>query len=514
STKNLQIIEQEVIKILVDDGKAVGVVDKNGEVYHAQAVILCAGTYLDSRCLCGEDIKNTGPDGLLSSKLLLENLENLGIKMFRFKTGTPARLHKDSVDFTKMLIQEGDAEIVPFSFENTPEMIQREQIACYLTHTNKETHEIIKKNIHRSPMHLGVIEGVGARYCPSIEDKIVRFPDKDSHQVFVEPEGETADEVYISGMSTSLPRDVQEEMYRSVIGLENAKFISFGYAIEYYCIDATQLKLSLEFKDIRGLFSAGQFNGSSGYEEAAAQGIVAGINAVLYTDGREPMIIDRSEGYIGVLIDDLVTKGSQEPYRMLTSRAEYRLLLRQDNADLRLTEKGYNAGLIKEKRYTKFLDKKEKIESELKRIAKITIAPSEKLLKILKENNSQEIITGMKLAELIKRPELDYFKLGEVDENRPDLSQEIAEQVNIQIKYEGYINRQLQQVEKFKKIENKILDHNINYNEINGLRIEARQKLSEKRPQNLGQASRISGVSPADISVLMIYLESAKIHKI
>ena len=507
-TDNLEIIEDEVIEILAKNNVVLGVLTKNNIKYYSKAVVICAGTYLDSRCLCGDKIENTGPDGLLSSKLLLENLKSLGINMFRFKTGTPARLSKDSIDFSKMQIQEGDAKIVPFSFENKPEDIQKEQINCYLTHTNEKTHQIIKDNIHRSPMHIGIIEGVGARYCPSIEDKIVRFPDKNSHQVFVEPEGENADEVYISGMSTSLPKDVQIPMYRSVLGLENCEFLSFGYAIEYYCIDATQLKLSLEFKNISGLFSAGQFNGSSGYEEAAAQGIVAGINAALYTENKEPMIIDRSEGYIGVLIDDLVTKGSSEPYRMLTSRAEYRLLLRQDNADLRLTEKGYNVGLIKEERYRRLLEKKENIAKEIKRVEKTTIAPSEKLFKILKEHNSPPITTGIKLSELIKRPELDYYKLLDVDENRPLLDSETSEQVNIQIKYEGYIKRQLLQVEKFKKIENKTLDKNINYNEIHGLRTEAKQKLSLIKPENLGQASRISGVSPADISVLMVYLRT------
>lgn len=507
NTNKLSVKQGEVIDILFEDNKVAGVLSESGLFYSCKAAVICSGTYLNARCLYGETIIYSGPNGLRSSKRLTDCLVKAVVRMMRFKTGTPARIDKRSVDFSKMEEQKGDKDIVPFSFENFPEDIEREQISCWLTYTNKDTHTIIQDNIHRSPMYSGVIEGTGTRYCPSIEDKIVRFADKERHQVFIEPEGEDTTEMYVQGMSTSLPEDVQISMYRSIPGLENCEIMRNGYAIEYDCIDATQLKLSLEFMNLKGLFSAGQLNGSSGYEEAAAQGLVAGINAVLSIHGKEPLIIDRSEGYIGVLIDDLVTKGTKEPYRMMTSRAEYRLLLRQDNADLRLTKKGYDIGLISQDRYDRFIEKKEAIEQEIKRIQKTDISPAEKTNNILALRGSAAISTGIKLAELIKRPELDYNYLAEIDEERPDLSQQVREQVNISVKYEGYIKRQMQQVEQFKKLENKRIPVNIDYKSVPGLRLEAYQKLTAIRPESIGHASRITGVSPADISVLLIYME-------
>jgi len=510
NTPLLTLVQDEIVHMEVKDGQVRSLTGQGGAVYRCKAVIICTGTYLDSRCLFGDVINESGPNGLKSSVDFKHCLENLGIKMFRFKTGTPARVDRRSVDFSKMALQEGDIPIVAFSFENENVDISREQLPCYLTYTNEETHEIIRNNIHRSPMYSGVIEGTGTRYCPSIEDKIVRFADKDRHQVFIEPEGENTNEMYVQGMSTSLPEDVQKAMYRTLPGLENCRFTRTGYAIEYDCIDATQLKLSLEFKNIGGLFSAGQFNGSSGYEEAAAQGIIAGINAARYIDNESAFIIDRSQGYIGVLLDDLVTKGTNEPYRMMTSRAEYRLLLRQDNADLRLTERGHELGLISESRYMSFAKKRENIEQEVKRVNNTVIAPSDSANDMMKKFDSAIITTGIKLAELIKRPELNYELLAEIDESRPELTFAEREQVNIQIKYEGYIAKQFMQVEKFKKMEENLIPEGLDYNNIQGLRIEAKQKLSNIRPLNLGHAGRISGVSPADISVLMIYLEYLK----
>ena len=504
--ENLRIKQNEITRIIVEDGVFKGVQTESGVIYNAKACIITAGTYLKSRCLYGETIVDSGPSGLMSAIKLSECLKELGINLLRFKTGTPARIDKRTVDFSKMEEQLGDEVVTPFSFENTKESVKREQLLCWLTYTNERTHHIIRENLHRTPLYSGVIEGTGTRYCPSIEDKIVRFADKERHQVFVEPEGEYTNEMYVQGMSTSLPEDVQLEMYRSIAGLENCEIMRTAYAIEYDCIDATQLTLSLQFKNIEGLFSAGQINGSSGYEEAAAQGIVAGINAAKYAKNEESFMLDRSEAYIGVLIDDLVTKGSKEPYRMMTSRAEYRLLLRQDNADLRLTQKGYELGLISEERYKRFQDKKDSIDKEIKRITNVIISPSESVNALLAENNTSAIETGIRLCELIRRPELNYDILKCVDTNREQLSDDVAEQVNISIKYEGYIKRQLQQVEQFKKTENKKLPHGIDYDEIHGLRLEARQKLNKLKPHNIGQASRITGVSPADISVLLVFL--------
>ncbi|MDE6182426.1 MAG: tRNA uridine-5-carboxymethylaminomethyl(34) synthesis enzyme MnmG [Eubacteriales bacterium] len=506
NTENLEIVQGEITDIFVEDGKVTGALKEDGIFYKCKAVIICSGTYLKAKCLYGDMVIESGPNGLRQSTHLSNCLKNLGIKMYRFKTGTPARIDKKSVDFSKMTIQNGDEKIVPFSFENTPEEIYREQLPCYLTYTNAETHKIINENLSRSAMYGGMIEGTGPRYCPSIEDKIVRFADKDRHQVFIEPEGEDTNEMYVQGMSTSLPFDVQLKMYRSIEGLENCKIMRNAYAIEYDCIDATQLKLNLEFKNISGLFSAGQFNGTSGYEEAAAQGIIAGINATKYLKGEEPLILDRSEAYIGVLIDDIVTKGSLEPYRMMTSRAEYRLLLRQDNADLRLTEKGYEVGLIKEDRYQRFLDKKLKIEQEIKRVKKISIAPTEEVNNLISEKDSTPLTTGIKFTDLIKRTELSYEFLKPIDKDRPELSYDIEEQVNIQIKYEGYIERQLRQVEQFKKLEKKLLPKDINYDNVPSLSLEGRQKLKEINPISVGHASRISGISPADINMLLVYL--------
>jgi len=513
NTPNLQIVQAEVVDISV--GAAIGrphvegVITASGTFYPCNAVIIATGTYLNARCIWGEVSVNSGPSGLLASTKLRNSLEKLGIAMYRFKTGTPARIHASGVDFSQMVEQKGDENIVPFSFENTTEVIVREQISCYLTHTNEDTHDIIRANIHRSPMYSGEIDGTGTRYCPSIEDKVVRFSEKTSHQVFIEPEGENTGELYISGMSTSLPEDVQIAMYRSVKGLENTHIMRFGYAIEYDCIDATQLDATLEFKAISGLYSAGQFNGSSGYEEAAAQGLIAGINAAAKLLDKPPLIIDRSEAYIGVMIDDLVTKSTKEPYRMMTSRAEYRLLLRQDNADLRLTprSRGY---LIDDERYQRLLHKQSLIDGEVKRVRKLTIAPSNATNELLRKHSSTEIEYGFKMADLIKRPELSYEILEKLDENRPNLPKDVAEQVNISLKYEGYIAKQMFQVEQFKKLEKRLLSSDIDYNDVGNLRTEARQKLAAIRPANIGQASRISGVSPADISNLLVYLEKRK----
>ena len=506
NTPNLDIVQGEISEIIVKDGVVTGVLKEDGVLYNCKAVIICAGTYLKAKCLYGEMAIESGPNGLRQATHLSKCLEELGIKMYRFKTGTPARIDKRTVDFSKMSIQDGDENIVPFSFENTPEDIKREQLPCYLTYTNSKTHQIINDNLHRSAMYGGMIEGTGPRYCPSIEDKIVRFADKERHQIFIEPEGEDTNEMYVQGMSTSLPIDIQIEMYRSIEGLEKCKIMRNAYAIEYDCIDATQLKLSLEFKNIKGLFSAGQFNGTSGYEEAAAQGIIAGINATKYIKNEEPLVLDRSEAYIGVLIDDIVTKGSLEPYRMMTSRAEYRLLLRQDNADLRLTEIGYKVGLITEDRYNRFLDKKKKIEEDIKRIKKMSIAPSDEVNSLLEKYNSTPLSTGIKFTDLIKRTELSYTALAPLDKDRPELSYDIEEQVNIQIKYEGYIEKQLRQVEQFKKLEKKRIPKDIDYNKVMSLSLEGKQNLEKIRPESIGHASRISGISPADINMLLVYL--------
>lgn len=504
---NLDIRQMEVTDILTEDGKVTGVQTYSGAVYPCRAVVLCTGTYLKARCIYGEISMQTGPNGLQSANYLTESLKSLGIKMYRFKTGTPARIDKKSIDFSKMEEQKGDERVVPFSFTTDPEDVQINQASCWLTYTNETTHDIIRANLDRSPLFSGAIEGTGPRYCPSIEDKVVKFPDKDRHQVFIEPEGLFTNEMYVGGMSSSLPEDVQYAMYRSVPGLENAKIVRNAYAIEYDCIDARQLKNTLEFKNIEGLFSGGQFNGSSGYEEAAAQGLIAGINAARKLQGKEGIVIDRSQGYIGVLIDDLVTKESKEPYRMMTSRAEYRLLLRQDNADLRLTKIGYEAGLISEERYQKLLEKERMIETEIRRVEHTNIGTSEKVQNVLASFESTPLSSGTTLAELIRRPELSYEKLEEIDEERPRLPFHVREQVDINIKYDGYIRRQMRQVEQFKKLENKKIPENINYDEIQSLRIEAKQKLNQIRPSSIGQASRISGVSPADVSVLLVYLK-------
>lgn len=510
NTKNLYIRQGEVTKILVEDGTAKGIMTSSEAEYRAKAVILCAGTYLKARCLYGETIVHSGPNGLMPATQLSQSLLDLGITLYRFKTGTPARIDGNTIDFSKMTPQYGDDNIVPFSFENRPEEIKREQVNCYLTYTNENTHKLIRDNLHRSAMYGGLIKGTGPRYCPSIEDKVVRFADKERHQIFIEPEGEDTSEMYIQGMSTSLPEEVQVQMYRTLPGMENCRIMRNAYAIEYDCIDATQLKLSLEFKKIRGLFSAGQFNGSSGYEEAAAQGLIGGINAVRYIQKKEPLILDRSEAYTGVLIDDLVTRGSMEPYRMMTSRAEYRLLLRQDNADERLTKKGYEIGLISEERYQKFLEKERLINEEIERVNHVTVTPKEAMQELLDSFNSTRLKSGVKLSDLIKRPELDYFKLEPIDMERPGLPFDVMEEVNIKIKYEGYIKQQMNQVNQFKKMENKLLPEDIDYSGIKNLRLEAIQKLNNIRPASIGQASRITGVSPADITVLLIYLEQNK----
>lgn len=505
--ENLEIKQAEVTDLLAEDGKIKGVQTYSGAIYRCKAVILCTGTYLKARCIYGDVSTQTGPNGLQAANYLTESLKNMGIKMYRFKTGTPARIDSRSIDFQKMEEQFGDERVVPFSFTTDPETIQKEQASCWLTYTNEKTHEIIRQNLDRSPLFSGMIEGTGPRYCPSIEDKVVKFADKNRHQVFIEPEGLGTNEMYVGGMSSSLPEDVQYAMYRSVPGLENARIVRNAYAIEYDCIDARQLYPTLEFRSVEGLFSGGQFNGSSGYEEAAAQGLIAGINASMKILGKDPVVLDRSEAYIGVLIDDLVTKESHEPYRMMTSRAEYRLLLRQDNADQRLTEIGYKAGLISEERYQHLLEKEEAIQKEIERLESTTVGTNEEVQSILRENNSTLLNSGATLAELIRRPELSYEILKQIDRNRPELSDEIIEQININLKYEGYIKRQKKQVEQFKKLETKKIPENINYDEVKSLRIEAVQKLKEYRPVSIGQASRISGVSPADISVLLVYLE-------
>ncbi|MCW6112277.1 tRNA uridine-5-carboxymethylaminomethyl(34) synthesis enzyme MnmG [Clostridium sporogenes] len=503
--KNVILRQLEVIQIDVEDNKVKGILTKNGAYFTTKAIILCTGTYLKGKIIIGDIIYSSGPSGLYPANDLSQSLLDLGINLRRFKTGTPARINKRSVDFSKMIEQPGDEKIVPFSFIH--DKLDKDQISCYLTYTSEQTHKIIHENIHRSPLYNGSIEGVGPRYCPSIEDKIVRFPDKDKHQIFIEPEGENTEELYVGGMSSSLPEDVQIKMYRSVPGLENAEILRTAYAIEYDCIDPQQLDLTLEFKNINGLYGAGQFNGSSGYEEAAAQGLVAGINSVLKIKGEDPLILKRSDAYIGVLIDDLVTKGTNEPYRMMTSRAEYRLLLRQDNADLRLTELGYKIGLVKEDRYDKFLNRKKNVESEVERLKNVQITGKREINEFLLEKGSTELKKPISLYELIKRPELDYFKVEPLDDKRPNLSDDEKEEINIIAKYEGYINKQLEQVEQFKKYEDRLIPKSINYPDIKGLRLEAIQKLEKIKPINIGQASRISGVSPADISVLLIYME-------
>lgn len=508
NTEHLTIRQAEVTEIMAEDGTVKGVKTYSGAEYHTKAVVLCTGTYLKARCIYGDISNETGPNGLQAANYLTESLKNLGIEMYRFKTGTPARIDKRSIDFSKMEEQFGDERVVPFSFSTNPEDVQIDQISCWLTYTNEKTHEIIRNNLDRSPLYSGMIEGTGPRYCPSIEDKVVKFADKNRHQVFIEPEGLSTNEMYVGGMSSSLPEDVQYEMYHSVPGLENAKIVRNAYAIEYDCIDARQLYPTLEFKNIKGLFSGGQFNGSSGYEEAAAQGLVAGINAAMEILGREQLILDRSESYIGVLIDDLVTKENREPYRMMTSRAEYRLLLRQDNADLRLREKGYQVGLVTQDQYDYIQWKKEKIEEETQRMEHVHVGAVKEVQELLEQYGSTPLKNGISLGDLIRRPELSYDIVAPLDKKRPELPHDVREQININIKYDGYIRRQLKQVEGFKKLENKKLPKDIDYDAISGLRIEAKQKLNAYRPISIGQASRIAGVSPADISVLLVYMES------
>ena len=504
---NLTIKQGEVTELLAEEGKITGVKLYSGAIYHCQAVVLCTGTYLKARCIYGDVSNYTGPNGLQAANYLTDSLKKLGIEMFRFKTGTPARIAGNSIDYSKMEEQFGDKRVVPFSFSTDPESVQIEQKSCWLTYTNERTHEIIRANLDRSPLYSGMIEGTGPRYCPSIEDKVVRFSDKKRHQVFIEPEGLYTNEMYIGGMSSSLPEDVQDEMYHSVPGLENARIVKNAYAIEYDCINPRQLYPTLEFKKIKGLFSGGQFNGSSGYEEAAAQGLIAGINAAMEVKGQEQLVLDRSEAYIGVLIDDLVTKENHEPYRMMTSRAEYRLLLRQDNADLRLRKKGYQVGLIDEETYQKLLEKEAAIAREIERTEHATIGGNPKVQKLLEEKGSTLLKSGTTIAELIRRPELTYEDLAPIDKERPELPWDVKEQVEINLKYEGYIKRQMKQVEQFKKLEAKKIPEDLDYEKVGSLRIEARQKLEEYRPVSIGQASRISGVSPADISVLLVYLE-------
>jgi len=507
NTDHLTIRQAEVCELIVTDKKICGVKTYSGAQYSCEAVVLCTGTYLNARCIYGDISNYTGPNGLQAANHLTDSLIANGIEMFRFKTGTPARVDKRTVDFSKMAEQFGDEVVVPFSFSTNPEDIQRNQISCWLTYTNEKTHEIIRNNLDRSPLYSGAIHGTGPRYCPSIEDKVVRFADRDRHQVFVEPEGEYTNEMYLGGMSSSLPEDVQYEMYRSVAGLENAKIVRNAYAIEYDCINPIQLKTSLEFKNIEGLFSGGQFNGSSGYEEAACQGLIAGINAAMKVLNNEPLVLDRSEAYIGVLIDDLVTKENFEPYRMMTSRAEYRLLLRQDNADIRLSRYGNRVGLVTDQQYNNVKLKEQQIKEESERLSRVNIGTGKIVQDLLEANGSTPLKTGATLAELVRRPELSYVTLKELDPQRPQLRADVIEQVNINIKYEGYIDRQLRQVEHFKKLESKFIPEKINYLTINGLRNEAKQKLDKFKPSSIGQASRIAGVSPADISVLLVYME-------
>ncbi len=508
NTPHLTIKQAEVTELIVEDGTVKGVKTYSGATYYAKAVVLCTGTYLKARCIYGDVSNYTGPNGLQAANYLTDSLKANGVEMFRFKTGTPARIDKRSIDFSKMEEQKGDERVVPFSFSTDPESVQIDQVSCWLTYTNEKTHEIIRENLDRSPLYSGMIEGTGPRYCPSIEDKVVRFADKSRHQVFIEPEGLNTNEMYVGGMSSSLPEDVQYDMYRSVPGLEHAKIVRNAYAIEYDCINPRQLMPTLEFKNIKNLFSGGQFNGSSGYEEAAAQGLIAGINAALKVKGEELLVLDRSEAYIGVLIDDLVTKENHEPYRMMTSRAEYRLLLRQDNADLRLREKGYRVGLISKEQYQDILKKEQLIKEEIERVEHVNVGASRTVQELLEQYGSTPLTSGSTLGELIRRPELNYEVLAPIDKNRPELRYDIREQVNINIKYDGYITRQLKQVEQFKKLESKKIPEDMDYDQVKSLRIEAVQKLKLYRPVSIGQASRIAGVSPADVSVLLVYLES------
>ena len=508
NTPHLTIKQAEVTELIVEDGTIKGVKTYSGATYYAKAVVLCTGTYLKARCIYGDVSNYTGPNGLQAANYLTDSLKANGVEMFRFKTGTPARIDKRSIDFSKMEEQKGDERVVPFSFSTDPESVQIDQVSCWLTYTNEKTHEIIRENLDRSPLYSGMIEGTGPRYCPSIEDKVVRFADKSRHQVFIEPEGLNTNEMYVGGMSSSLPEDVQYDMYRSVPGLEHAKIVRNAYAIEYDCINPRQLMPTLEFKNIKNLFSGGQFNGSSGYEEAAAQGLIAGINAALKVKGEELLVLDRSEAYIGVLIDDLVTKENHEPYRMMTSRAEYRLLLRQDNADLRLREKGYRVGLISEEQYQDILEKERLIKEEIERVEHVNVGASKPVQELLEQYGSTPLTSGSTLGELIRRPELNYEALAPIDKNRPELRYDIREQVNINIKYDGYITRQLKQVEQFKKLESKKIPEDMDYDQVKSLRIEAVQKLKLYRPVSIGQASRIAGVSPADVSVLLVYRES------
>lgn len=508
NTPHLTIKQAEVTELIVEDGTIKGVKTYSGATYYAKAVVLCTGTYLKARCIYGDVSNYTGPNGLQAANYLTDSLKANGVEMFRFKTGTPARIDKRSIDFSKMEEQKGDERVVPFSFSTDPESVQIDQVSCWLTYTNEKTHEIIRENLDRSPLYSGMIEGTGPRYCPSIEDKVVRFAGKSRHQVFIEPEGLNTNEMYVGGMSSSLPEDVQYDMYRSVPGLEHAKIVRNAYAIEYDCINPRQLMPTLEFKNIKNLFSGGQFNGSSGYEEAAAQGLIAGINAALKVKGEELLVLDRSEAYIGVLIDDLVTKENHEPYRMMTSRAEYRLLLRQDNADLRLREKGYRVGLISKEQYQDILEKEQLIKEEIERVEHVNVGASRPVQELLEQYGSTPLTSGSTLGELIRRPELNYEVLAPIDKNRPELRYDIREQVNINIKYDGYITRQLKQVEQFKKLESKKIPEDMDYDQVKSLRIEAVQKLKLYRPVSIGQASRIAGVSPADVSVLLVYLES------